>query len=603
MIIVYFNKFGNTNKNKNFIKNRQKLEKKFKSFSFIYSAKNVFILILYKKFDEYNFYEDDRFIVHINGLVENNKHRLRAKVILSEFRLKKKSITHKYCGNFSIFIFDKLKNQSFFITDYFNSHKIYSKNEKKRIIFSTNISLPILLNLVDKKISEQFFYRYTLGNYRSSHGRVISPIKGLNSLPRNSIIKFCFKSDLEIKTLEDYRKIKGLKKYNYSKIKDLLDKYFNNFYSQFLGKEKSTCILVSGGFDSTLLAYYWKKFVKKKIKAYTIYFDDINLKDTSFSKILSKSKNLDQTMINFSKKSLLNELKNVYKKYDYPIATVSQLAFINLYNQIDKKYKFILTGYGGDYLFGGSYNSFLYNLSDLKKKSKKKFNLELNYWIKLHSYGEYFKDESTFEKFEKKFCYKSKGMIKDSFREEVDFRRLLKKKIKIKEIKNDIKQESEYLQTYTKWAYIFESVAPVSDTDVFLDYDKNLKTFTPFIDKKLQDLSLNTPSSLKIKKGVNRIFLRNLLKKKVSNELIKEKDKFGFNCPLDKWIREDKEIYNFVKKKLFKKKSVCKKIYGKNFLEKILISHKKKEKNYSMVIWQILNFELWYEKWIKKQLI
>ena len=200
MIIVYFNKFGNTNKNKNFIKNRQKLEKKFKSFSFIYSAKNVFILILYKKFDEYNFYEDDRFIVHINGLVENNKHRLRAKVILSEFRLKKKSITHKYCGNFSIFIFDKLKNQSFFITDYFNSHKIYSKNEKKRIIFSTNISLPILLNLVDKKISEQFFYRYTLGNYRSSHGRVISPIKGLNSLPRNSIIKFCFKSDLEIKT-------------------------------------------------------------------------------------------------------------------------------------------------------------------------------------------------------------------------------------------------------------------------------------------------------------------------------------------------------------------------------------------------------------------
>ena len=76
-------------------------------------------------------------------------------------------------------------------------------------------------------------------------------------------------------------------------------------------------------------------------------------------------------MINFSKKSLLNELKNVYKKYDYPIATVSQLAFINLYNHINKKYKFILTGYGGDYLFGGSYNSFLYNLSDLKKNSKK----------------------------------------------------------------------------------------------------------------------------------------------------------------------------------------------------------------------------------------
>ena len=222
--------------------------------------------------------------------------------------------------------------------------------------------------------------------------------------------------------------------------------------------------------------------------------------------------------------------------------------------------------------------------------------------MKFHSTEEYPKDKSTFEKFEKKFCHKQNGMIKDTFREEVDFCRLLKKKIKIKEITNDIKQEKEYLQTYTKWAYKFESVAPVSDTDVFLDYNKNLKTFSPFIDRKLQDLSLNTPSSLKIKKGVNRIFLRNLLKKQVSNELIKEKDKFGFNCPLDKWIREDKEIYSFIKKKLFTNNSVCKKIYGKNFLETILKSHKTKEKNYSMVIWQILNFELWYEEWIKKQL-
>ena len=36
------------------------------------------------------------------------------------------------------------------------------------------------------------------------------------------------------------------------------------------------------------------------------------------------------------------------------------------------------------------------------------------------------------------------------------------------------------------------------------------------------------------------------------------------------------------------------KIYGKIF-ETILKSHKKKESNYSYVIWQLLNFELWYK--------
>ena len=155
------------------------------------------------------------------------------------------------------------------------------------------------------------------------------------------------------------------------------------------------------------------------------------------------------------------------------------------------------------------------------------------------------------------------------------------------------------MQTYTKWAYKFESVAPVSDTELSLDFNKNFRTFTPFIDKSLQDLSLKTPINLKIKKGINRIFLRNLLKNKVSDELIKEKDKFGFNCPLDKWIRDDRKIYSFINKKLCNKKSVCMKLYGKEFLETILKSHKKKKKNYSMVIWQLLNYELWYEEWIK----
>ena len=326
-----------------------------------------------------------------------------------------------------------------------------------------------------------------------------------------------------------------------------------------------------------LLIYYWQKFIKKKIQAYTIYFDNIDLKDTRYSKILSKQKNLRQTMIEFSPKKFLNELKNIYKKYDYPIATVSQLAFINLYNSINKKYKFILTGYGGDYLFGGSYNSFLYNLSDLRKESKKKFNLELKEWMKLHSTEEYFKDKFTFQKFEKINCDKKKGVIKDPFIEAVNYKKLLKNKINIEKIKSEIEPEKEFLQTYTKWAYKYESVAPVSDTEVTLDFNKNLKTFTPFIDKNLQDLSLKTPSNLKIKKGINRIFLRNLLKNKVSEKLLMETNKFGFNCPFDEWIRDNSEIYSFIIKKLFNKRSVCMKIYGKNFLETILKSHKKKK--------------------------
>lgn len=600
MIVGYINKLGNTAGNKKFIQNRHRLEKKFKSSSFLYSSKNASVIILYKNLNEYNFYEDDRFIVYINGTIGTDKYRLKAENVFLEFRLNDEFPLEKFEGSFQIFIFDKIKKNFFCITDYFNTHKFYIKNKKNEIIITTNLGLPILLRIIKKEFSENFFYRYTLGNYRSSHGRLDSPIKELNSLPANSIAKFSYKFDLEIKSTNDKNKIS--KKFNFFEIKNLLNNYFKRFYSQF-SKKKKICLLMSGGFDSTLITHYWKKYFKTDMNAYTIYFKNQQTKDTALSKLISNKSNINQTLVNFSKKNLISSLNKVYKKYDYPIATVSQLAFIDLYDHINRKYDTIITGYGGDYLFGGSYNSFLYNLSDLRKKSKKEFNLELNYWIKNHSTNLFPKNKKIFKKFEKKFCKKKQGIINDVFREEVDFKRLLNKKINIKNYKCNIKSEKKYLETYTKWAYKFESVSPVADTELLLDFHTDFKTISPFISKELQNLSLNTPSNLKIKKGVNRIFIRKLLKNTIYKKIINEKDKFGFNCPLDKWIQEDKEIFNYIKKKLFKEKSICMKIYGKNFLEKILISHKNKKKNYSMVIWQLLNYQLWYDEWMKKEII
>ena len=65
-----------------------------------------------------------------------------------------------------------------------------------------------------------------------------------------------------------------------------------------------------------------------------------------------------------------------------------------------------------------------------------------------------------------------KGVIKDPFIEAVNYKKLLKNKINIEKIKSEIEPEKEFLQTYTKWAYKYESVAPVSDTEVTLDFNK-----------------------------------------------------------------------------------------------------------------------------------
>ena len=39
----------------------------------------------------------------------------------------------------------------------FNSHKIYVKKNKSETLFSSNLGLPIILNLIEKKFQSNFF--------------------------------------------------------------------------------------------------------------------------------------------------------------------------------------------------------------------------------------------------------------------------------------------------------------------------------------------------------------------------------------------------------------------------------------------------------------
>ena len=113
-------------------------------------------MIFDKKFNEYNFYEDHKFILYIKGSLVKHHFKLKAEQILLEFRLNRDFPVQKFTGSYFIFIFDKYKNEIICITDYFNSHKIYVKKNKSETLFSSNLGLPIILNLIEKNFKAIF---------------------------------------------------------------------------------------------------------------------------------------------------------------------------------------------------------------------------------------------------------------------------------------------------------------------------------------------------------------------------------------------------------------------------------------------------------------
>jgi asparagine synthase (glutamine-hydrolysing) len=91
--------------------------------------------------------------------------------------------------------------------------------------------------------------------------------------------------------------------------------------------------------------------------------------------------------------------------------------------------------------------------------------------------------------------------------------------------------------------------------------------------------------------------MRNVTEGIVPDHIRQRIAKTGFNMPFDVWVYDDKvrskmtDVFNSQK---FKDRGV----FNTESVSKMLAAHFSKEKNYGMQLWQILNLELWFCKWI-----
>ena len=293
-------------------------------------------------------------------------------------------------------------------------------------------------------------------------------------------------------------------------------------------------------------------------------------------------------------------MKSIYKIFDFPLATASQLAFYILYKKLPKNFKKVMTGYGGDYVFGGSYNSYLFNLADIKfkYKNKKLFKHELKCWRDNHSTFSNPKNSLIFKNFERKFINKKiLGKIRDSNLNLVSPNIFKNKKYInfLNKNKLNIENAGSYLNSYTLNAFKYESVAPTLDTDATIDASSDVKTISPYLNNNIINFSLKLDNKSKIKNGINRFCVRDGFSEKLPKTILYQIEKRGFNAPIGEWFRKD--LKKFLLKNINKKTSISKKIFINNKLKKIIQNHMSNKENHGMFLWQILNLELWKKSW------
>lgn len=128
---------------------------------------------------------------------------------------------------------------------------------------------------------------------------------------------------------------------------------------------------LSGGVDSSIITYEAKK-INSQVNAFSIGFNDEKFDESSYAKLLAKKLdvNIDLRILDY--KAIKNIKGNLQKWYDEPFADTSAYPTYLVSELAREKVTVVLTGDGGDELFGGygRYKTFLVNRNEWLTKEQ-----------------------------------------------------------------------------------------------------------------------------------------------------------------------------------------------------------------------------------------
>ncbi len=122
----------------------------------------------------------------------------------------------------------------------------------------------------------------------------------------------------------------------------------------------------------------------------------------------------------------------------------------------------------------------------------------------------------------------------------------------------------------------------------------SIEARVPFLDHRLVEFTASLRPEIRTP---DKITTKYVLKKAVEGILPDEiiyRKKQGFWAPVNEWLRN--QWYDFAKDEVLNSYFVKEGIFNRNFIEKMLLSHKKGKRNYGVQIFSLLTLSLWQKR-------
>ena len=513
----------------------------------------------------------------------------------------------KLNGMFAIALWDLEKKHLLLTRDRFGEKPVYYGVFGEKLIFASEPKVIVSNPEVETELNLDALNQYLSYDYVPAP---LSIYKGINKLPAANTLIWS-EGNFEI---NEYWNLSFEKMENTPSENDAaehLDKILSDSVDMRLVSDVPLGVLLSGGIDSSTIAAYAQAHSSKKIKTFSIGFEEDSFDESKYAREVAEHLGTEHYENILSVETAADLIGEIGTWLDEPLADGSLIPTFLLSRFVRENVTVALGGDGGDEIFAGYPMYFGHKVSRVyeaipvflrsgliepivnslpTKTGNMSFDYKAKRFVASSKYDQITRHHSWFGSFplDEKNNLLTKNFLAET--KDLDIYSGARKTLSNSDAKNYIEQ----MQFLDMKYYLAEDILTKVDR---ASMAVSLEVRAPFLDHRVAEYAASLPANYKLKGKTTK----HILKKTVENLLPKtiiNRPKKGFGIPIAEWLKGS--LNPLLNELLAEERLQKQNLFDTGYVRKLIQDHEGSVSNNYKQLWTLLVFQLWYDNFLEK---
>lgn len=522
-------------------------------------------------------------------------------VVLSLYDIYGESCFEKLVGMFAIAIFDFKKHKLVLARDRMGEKPLYWFENRGTFVFASELGAIMDSGLVSKEIDLVSLNKYLLFDFVPTPDTILKDVYKLE--PGTYLVY----KDGKIHKQSFWELPQTLSQMSEGGSLLRLDALFNESVSGQLVSDAPLGVFLSGGIDSSTVAWYAQKHSKKPIDTFSMGFKDTLFDESAYAREVAALLGTNHHERIVTPEDALSVINKIPEVFSEPVADASVIPTLLLSQFARERVKVSLGGDGGDELFAGyqtfqaeqifrTYNLFpktiktlIGNVINLLPAGEGNFSLPFSLKKFISS------DKEILEHRHSEWL----GSFPEKQRIDVTSGTLRAVAQKENVFENIDKCKNEYTQpdSLNKLLYVYLRSYMMDEVLVKVDRASmhyGLEVRAPMLDYRIAEFAFSLPYRLKYRNFQTKRLLKKLMHGRLPDNILYRKKK-GFGIPLSKWLKN--ELRPLCNELLSPEKLKQQGLFNVDYVARLKNDHFEGRGDNRKQLWNIMVFQMWYDRW------